>query len=160
MKIEDLTMNQLLSMVRRYNKDLKIVRYSKLSKPELVELLKEHPKLSIAESDDSVKFRIKGYSVENKPVVEITKETKGVSSAQRKKLTKTQEKQLISQARANLRKGVGNPESKPAPKKESKPEPKPKPKPDEDKPNDELELIADNMNKTIKLKKKTKKTKN
>jgi len=107
MKIEDLTMNQIKGMIRKYNKDLKIVKYSKLSKPDLIKLLKDHPKLKISELNDKVRFEIKGYSVKNKPAVEITKETVALSQSKKKKLTEAQYKQLITQARNKLRKGVG-----------------------------------------------------
>ncbi len=59
MKIEDLSILQIKKVISKYNKALKISGYSKLKKEDLIKRLKNHPKLTIIETENNVKFKVK-----------------------------------------------------------------------------------------------------
>jgi hypothetical protein len=58
-KLEDFKVGEIKKMVSKYNKQVKIGPISKLNKADLIKHIREHPKLTVQESEKGVKISVK-----------------------------------------------------------------------------------------------------
>tara|TARA_R110000772_G_scaffold97208_1_gene196367 strand:- start:3377 stop:5410 length:2034 start_codon:yes stop_codon:yes gene_type:complete len=110
--LEDFNLTQLKKLASNYNKQLKILRYSQLTKQGLINLMRNHPAITLKEGGSTLKIKV------NKEYEEQLPEKK-----QRKPRTKKPKPPTPKPRKP-----------KPKPEPEPKPEPKPEPEPPTPRP--------------------------
>lgn len=86
-KLEDFKVTEIRDLVRKYNKRVKIVGMSKLNKTDLIKAIRQHPRITVVESDKGVKLEVSGeVSGTNEKKIKIKKDTKEEPEKKRKQL--------------------------------------------------------------------------
>lgn len=86
-KLEDFSATEIRDLVRKYNKRVKIVGMSKLKKADLIKAIRQHPRITVVESDKGVKLEVSGeVSGTNEKKIKIKKDIKEEPEKKKKKL--------------------------------------------------------------------------
>ena len=59
-KLEDFNTTEIRNLVRKYNNRVKIVGMSKLKKADLIKAIRQHPRITVVESEKGVKLKVSG----------------------------------------------------------------------------------------------------
>lgn len=75
-KLEDFNTTEIRNLVRKYNNRVKIVGMSKLKKADLIKAIRQHPRITVVESEKGVKLKVSGeVSGTNEKKIKIKKDS-------------------------------------------------------------------------------------
>jgi len=74
-KLEDFTVGEIKKMISKYNKQVKITT-SGIKKADLIKKIREHPKLTVTESDKGINIKVKSDSTMGGKKIKIKKDEK------------------------------------------------------------------------------------
>lgn len=120
-KLEDFTVGEIKKMISKYNKQVKITT-SGIKKADLIKKIREHPKLTVTESDKGINIKVKSDSTMGGKKIKIKKDEKpkaelgqsGIGK-KRKRVSKPVKKKVVDVAVEHE-----------SDEEEEKPKPKPK----------------------------------
>ena len=142
-RLEDFKVGEIKKMISKYNKEVKITT-SGLKKADLIKKIREHPRLTVTESDKGVNIKVKSDTTMGGKKIKVKKDEKPAEKPEEKPAaegTKPEEKP-VEKPKAQLgQSGIGKKRKREPPKpkkkkvidvyvkpneKEEKPKPKPK----------------------------------
>ena len=86
-KLEDFNTTEIRNLVRKYNNRVKIVGMSKLKKADLIKAIRQHPRITVVESEKGVKLKVSGeVSGTDEKKIKIKKDIKEEPEKKKKKL--------------------------------------------------------------------------